>query len=103
MSDINPNDVQNGIEATGYLAAAGGAIMAMLTWIFRRQIKRLDVIEERYVPNDRHEKSIEKLEAGMHDIRDTFLGKHEITHKKIDDNQRELMAILLDMKGKSDK
>lgn len=100
MSDIGPEEVQNGIDSVGFIAALGGILVTMFTWIFRRQIKRLDVIEERYVPNDRHEKAIEKLEAGMHDIEQTFLKKHDITHSKIDINHKELTDLIISLLNK---
>ena len=95
MSDLGPNEIKESIEATGYFAAFFGALGAIFMWIFKRQINRLDVIEKEYVPNDRHEKAIDKLESGMRDIEKTFRDKHQITHDKIDSNQKEIMAFLI--------
>lgn len=82
MSDLGPNEIKESIEATGYLAAFFGAIGAMFMWIFKRQINRLDVIEKEYVPNDRHEKSIDHLNTRIDRVEQIFKDEHHKTRKE---------------------
>lgn len=100
MSDLGPNELQEGIEATGYIAAFLGAMSAMFIWIFKRQINRLDVIEKEYVPNDRHDKAIDHLNERVSTIEEVFRAEHKTTRKEMRDNIDGLTKTIISLMKK---
>lgn len=98
MSDINPNDVQTGIEATGYLAALGGLLVTAWGYIFRRQvvaIRELQKEDKNNIKKDDYHRDIDELKEGMERITNIFIDQHKITHDKIDKNQDKIIDLIV--------
>ena len=103
MSDIGPDEVQKGIESTGYMAALAGLFLSTIALWWRRLLNRMTFVENNMVHKEDFNRSVDKLE-------NTFVNMHNITHEKtnklseqIDANQKEMMNHIIELSKKSNK